>query len=141
MARQKILNGQVVDMTTEDEAAMQLSMPQAKRITRGRIAARRLEAERGGFTYAGKRYDSNDRGTIALLANGARAGAAGFPVRVVALDDTETALTAAEYQAFEAAAISHLLACSANARTLRQAVNAAADVDAVLAIDLDAGWP
>ena len=38
-----------------------------------------------------------------MLANAARQSGAGFPVRVVALDDTETGLSRAEMQAFELA--------------------------------------
>lgn len=139
-----IRNGEVVEMTAEEEAAFEAerspTLSQARRQARDRIRDRRELAERT-FPYAGARYDASAAGRIAVLANAARISGAGFPVRVIALDDSETGLSRAEYQAFEAALASHLQACSANAQALRQAVQAAADVAAVRAVDVDAGWP
>ena len=137
-------NGEVVELTAEQEAALESSrtptLQHARREWKDRIRARRELAERT-FPYAGARYDASAAGRIAVLANAARISGAGFPVRVVALDDTETGLSRAEMQAFEAALATHLQACSANAQSLRQAVQAAADVAAVRAVDVDAGWP
>lgn len=139
-----IRNGEIIELTAEEEAAFEaaraLTLSQAKRAARERIRELRDMAERS-FPYVGARYDANAAGRIAVLANAARASATGFPVRVVAIDDTETNLSRAEYQAFETALATHLQACSAKATLLRQTVNAAADVPAVRVIDLDAGWP
>jgi hypothetical protein len=140
-----IRNGEVIELTAEEEAAFEVArtptLAQAKRAARERIRGLMEMAQRGGFTYAGARYDSANAGLIAVLANAARAGAGGFPVRMIDLDDGETALSRAEVQAMEAALDMHIKACSAHAKTLRDAVAAAADVPAVRAIDLDAGWP
>lgn len=140
----KMVNGVLVEMTAEEEAAFEASrtptLAQARRQWKDRIRDRRELAERT-FPYVGARYDASAAGRIAVLANAARISGAGFPVRVVALDDSETGLSRAEYQAFEAALATHLQLCSANAQALRQAVQAAADVAAVRAIDVDAGWP
>lgn len=140
----KMVNGESVLMTAEEEAAFeesrQISLPQAKRAARERIRTLRDLAERS-FPYLGAWYDASAAGRIAVLANRARISADGFPVRVVALDESETNLSRVEYQAFEAALGTHLQACSAHANTLRQQVNAATTVAAVLAIDLEAGAP
>jgi hypothetical protein len=141
----RMVNGESVVMTAEEEAAFEATrtptLPQAKRAARERIRGLMEMAQRGGFVYAGARYDSRNAGMIAILANQARAGAGGFPVRMIDLDDGEAALSRAEVQAMEAALDAHLKLCSANAKTLRDAVAAAADVAAVRAVDLEAGWP
>ena len=80
-------------------------------------------------------------GRIAVLANAARQSGNGFPVRFVSEEDTEVSLSRAEMQTFETALATHLQACSANAKALRDAVQAAATSQAVLAIDIEAGWP
>jgi hypothetical protein len=140
----KFVNGESVLMSAEEEAAFeesrQISLPQAKRAARERIRTLRDLAERS-FPYLGVWYDASAAGRIAVLANRARISADGFPVRVVALDESETNLSRVEYQAYEAALGTHLQACSAHANTLRQQVNAATTVAAVLAIDLEAGAP
>ena len=140
----RIVNGVLMEMTAEEEAAFEASrtptLAQARRAAKAAIRDRRDQAERT-FPYLGARYDASAAGRIAVLANAARASGTGFPVRFVALDDTETGLSRAEMQAFETALATHLQACSANAQALRQAVQAAADVAAVRAVDVDAGWP
>jgi hypothetical protein len=144
MATKLVAGGEPVQMTAEEEAAFEAlrgqTLPQAKRERREEIRRRRDLAELN-FSYGGKVYSAAAAGRIAVLANAARASGTGFPVRFVAADDTETSLTRAEMQAFETALATHLQACSANSVTLRQAVNAAGDVAAVRAIDIEAGWP
>ena len=139
-----IRNGEAITLTADEEAAFEAAraptLSQAKRAAKERIRERRDLAERT-FLYLGARYDASAAGRIAVLANAARQSGAGFPVRVVALDDTETGLSRAEMQAFELALATHLQACSAQAVALRQAVQAAGDVAAVRAIDVEAGWP
>lgn len=140
-----IRNGEVVALTAEEEAAFEAirtpTLNQAKKQAKARLRDRFQQAQRGGFTYAGARYDSADAGYIAVLANQARAGAGGFPVRFFDLADGEAALSRAEVQALEAALDSHLKTCTATAKALRDAIQAAATVDAVRSIDLEAGWP
>ena len=60
---------------------------------------------------------------------------------MVAADDSESNMNADEVIALEKSAGDHFVACAANARTLRQAVNNAADVASCLAVDVNAGWP
>lgn len=139
-----IRNGEVITLTAEEEASFEAgrtpTLQQARRQAKDRIRSNRKQAE-STFPYGAARYDASAAGRIAVLANAARISGAGFPVREVAVDDSETSLSRAEYQAFEAALASHLQLCSANAQNLRQAVQAAADVAAVRAVDVDAGWP
>jgi hypothetical protein len=146
----KIVNGQLVDMALDEEAAFEAgrtpTLQQAKRAAREQIALRRLQAETGGFAHLAVRYESKpaNLSRIAILAERARtakAASQSFTVRVTAEDDSDTAMNANEYIAYEVSAGNHFVACSDRARTLRQAVNAAADVAAVLAIDINAGWP
>lgn len=146
----KLVNGVPVEMSPAEEAAFEAgrtpNLAQARRLMRDRIADRRSQAESGGFAHLTKRYDSRggDLARLSILAERARtakAAAGAFTVRVVASDDTEAAFNADEMIALEVSAGDHFLACSANARTLRQAVTAAADVALVLAVDIEAGWP
>lgn len=146
----KIVNGVVVDMTAQDaaefEAARAPALPQAKREARERIAERRARAETGGFAHLTVRYDSRgpDLARLAILgarARAAKAAAQPFTVRMAAADESESAMNADELIALELSAGDHFVACSARARTLRQAVNTAVDVPAVLAVDIDIGWP
>lgn len=146
----KLLNGREVDMTVDEEAAFEsmrsMSTPQAKKAMRDRLAARRIAAEHGGFAYLGLRYDSSDPALarLSLLGNRARtakANSEAFSVSMTALDDSASNFSANEMIALEVAAGDHYVLCSANYKTLKQAVNGAADAAAALALDLDAGWP
>lgn len=144
MATTIIRNGELVQLTAEEEADFEASrtptLQQARRSAKERIRDLRDLASRT-FPYLGVRYDASMAGQIAVLANAARASGNGFPVRVVALDDSEVGLSRAEMQVFETALATHLQACSAKAKTLRDTVQAAGDVASVRAIDLEAGWP
>ena len=146
----KLINGQLVDMGPAEEAAFDaarsLSLPQLKKILRARIAARRVQAENGGFVHLATVYASTGQDLarltiIAQRARTAKAAAAAFSVRMVAVDESESAMSADEVIALEVSAGDHFVSCGANARTLRQAVNAAADEATAKAVDLDAGWP
>jgi hypothetical protein len=146
----KIVNGIPVEMTPQEEAAFEAArtptLSDAKRAKKEAIADRRLQAETSGFRhltvlYASKPQHLSRMAILAERARTAKAAAESFTVRVVAADDSETNMNANEYIALEKSAGDHFIACSANARTLRQAVNAAADLVAVLSIDIEAGWP
>lgn len=150
MPQTKLINGVEVPLTPQEEAALEasraLTLPQTKRLMRDRIATRREQAESGSFAHLTKRYSSRggDLGRLSVLAERARtakAQASAYSVRMVATDDTEASFNADEVIALEVSAGDHFLACSANARTLRQAVNNAADAAAALAVDIEQGWP
>jgi len=146
----KLLNGEEVEMTSEEvaafEAARTPTLAQAKKAARKAISSRREKAETSGFLHLGVRYDSSsaDLARMAVLGERARTAKAtseSFSVRVAASDDSESNMNANEYIALEKSAGDHFVACSANARTLRQAVGNAADLAAVLAVDIESGWP
>lgn len=106
------------------------------------LSARREQAETA-FSYGGVPVKL-DEGTTARLA-AASAGLARKPsgetVDWQLARDVFQALDLAALEAFGDAAFDHVQACFANARTLAEAINAAADLDALRVIDLDAGWP
>jgi hypothetical protein len=146
----KMLNGVEVDMdpaeAAEFEAGRTLTLPQAKKLAKALIAARRNMAETSGFLYLTTRYPSDGNGLsrTSILGERARtAKAASLPlvVSVIAMDDTSANMNANELIAMEVAAGDHLAACSENARVLRQAVNQAVDVAAVQAVNIEIGWP
>ena len=147
----KLVNGVLVDMTPEEEAAFEASrtptLPQARREMRERLSERREQAERGGFTHLTVKYGSggSDLARLSVIAERARtAKAAGentWRVRMAAADDSESNMNADEVIALEKSAGDHFVLCAANARTLRQAINQAVDATAALAVDINVGWP
>ena len=108
----------------------------------GQLSARRDQAE-NAFTYGGVPVKL-DEGTTARLA-AASAGLARKPsgetVDWQLARGVFQSLDLAALEAFGDAAFDHVQECFANARALVDAINAAADLDALRAIDLDAGWP
>lgn len=146
----RMVNGSSVPMSPDEEAAFDAgrtpTLAQARRLMRLRIADRRALAESANFVHLGKAYGSGaaDLARLSVLAERARAAKAAatpYSVRIVAADDSESAMNADEVIALEISAGDHFLACSANARVLRQAVAAAADVAAALSVDIGIGWP
>lgn len=146
----KLVNGQPVEMTPEEEAAFETSrtptLAQAKRTAREAIAARLAKAERNGFAFQAVRVasDADMLSRIAILAERARRAAADgetITVRLVAEDDSALNLNRSEMLDLAKASGDHFIACSANARTLRQAVAAATTLAEVRAIDIGVGWP
>lgn len=150
MAR-KIVNGELVDMTPDEEAAFEagrtLTLVQARREMRARIAERRGLAEQGGYLHLQVLYGSRgaELARLSVLAARARTAKADgentWRARMVAADDSESNMNADEVIALEKSAGDHFVACAANARSLRQAVNAASDTASVLAVDVNDGWP
>lgn len=147
----KLVNGRETAMSQEEvdafEASRSMTLPQAKRHMRDLIAQHRERAEQGGFTHSAVVYGSRgaDLARLSILAQRARTAKAAsdnaWRARMVAADDSESSMTADEVIALEKSAGDHFVACAANARTLRQAVNNAADVASCLAVDVNAGWP
>jgi len=146
----KLVNGVSVDMDPAEAAAFEAdrtpTLPQAKKLMRDRIAARRVVAEQGGFLHLTVRYNSDPQmlARIAIVAERARTAkttATAFSINVIAADDTSGPMSADAYIALEKSAGDHFLACSDNAKTLRQAVNACTDVPSALAVNIEVGWP
>lgn len=146
----KLVNGRETAMSQEEvdafEASRSMTLPQAKRHMRDLIAQHRERAEQGGFTHSAVVYGSRgaDLARLSILTQRARTAKAAsentWRARMVAADDSESNMNADEVIALEKSAGDHFVACAANARTLRQAVNNAADVASCLAVDVNAGW-
>lgn len=146
----KIVNGVPVPMDAAEEAAFEASrtptLQKAKRDLRDRLAARLARAERSGFSFQTVRVasDGDMLARIAILAERARRAVAdseAITVRLVAEDDSALNLNRGEMLDLAKTAGDHFLACSANARTLRQAIAAAATLAEVEAVNINTGWP
>ena len=147
----KIVNGRETAMSSEEaeafEASRSMTLPQARRYMRDLIAQHRERAEQGGFTHSAVVYGSRgaDLARLSILAQRARTAKADsentWRARMMAADDSESNMNADEVISLEKSAGDHFVACAANARTLRQAVNNAADVASCLAVDVNSGWP
>lgn len=147
----KIVNGREAAMSSEEaeafEASRSMTLPQARRYMRDLIAQHRERAEQGGFTHSAVVYGSRgaDLARLSIMAQRARTAKAdsdkAWRARMMAADDSESNMNADDVIALEKSAGDHFVACAANARTLRQAVNNAADVASCLAVDVNAGWP
>lgn len=121
----------------------------AKRARRALVNLELSRRNAAGFTYEDVVYQLDDlsQGRIGNCAL-----TAGFVVQgvgdvawpedfaFVALDNSEVAFTAAQFIAFAAAAFTAVIDRRANARALKNAINAAADAAAVAAIDITTGW-
>ena len=147
----KIVNGREAAMSSEEaeafDASRSMTLPQARRHMRDLIAQHRERAEQGGFTHSAVVYGSRgaDLARLSIMAQRARTAKAdsdkAWRARMMAADDSESNMNADDVIALEKSAGDHFVACAANARTLRQAVNNAADVASCLAVDVNAGWP
>lgn len=118
----------------------------AKQDARAAILARWAIAERAGVSFGGRVYstDTDRLARISIYAARARRAKEDnvvFAVAVLAADDSANNLNRQELLDLEMAIGDRFKACADNAKTLRQAVNAAATVAEVLAIDINAGWP
>ncbi|MBH0112702.1 DUF4376 domain-containing protein [Novosphingobium sp. YJ-S2-02] len=76
-----------------------------------------------------------------LAAQIALAAAQPFSIDWTMADNSEANLDAEAMIAVGLAVVAHIDACHARARALRAEINAAANVDAVSAIDITTGWP
>jgi hypothetical protein len=122
------------------------TLQRAKQEAREAIIHRWAKAEGDGLAFQTKRIETDTDnisriGVLARRARQAKDDGQPFPVSLIAADETVLNLTRAEILLLDTALGDHFKACSDNARTLRQAVTAAATVAAVEAINIEAGWP
>lgn len=146
----KLVNGRPVEMDAAEEAAFEAArtptLAQAKRAAREALAARLVGAEQSSFTYQTGRIVSDPAmlSRIAILAHRAQRAIADsetITVRIALEDGSTLSLTRQEMLDLAKAAGDHFIACSANARTLRQAIQAATTLAEVAAVSLESGWP
>jgi len=142
-------------ISTEADVAALLASPEWLAYCRtGRLAAlyqRRVKAEKSPFLHDGRRYDGGDDsierfGVISQQITWALM--AGQPAEATILqsgwrdvEGTPGPTTIGGLQALLMAHYQHGVACELNSQQIKAAINAAATVDELDAIDLDAGWP
>jgi hypothetical protein len=119
----------------------------AKDRAHARRRALRTEAELGGFTHGGHRFDS-DRDSILRIANAAQAATVASMLQM----PFATVWTCADgYQydvpdaatmlAIHGALVAHGQACHSYSQALADLIEGAVSLEALAAMDLSAGWP
>lgn len=146
----RFVNGVPVEMSPAEEAAFEAArtptLAQAKRAAREALAARLIRAEQSSFVFQTGRVVADAAmlsriAVLALRAQRAIADSETITVRIALEDGSTLNLNRQEMLDLAKAAGDHFIACSANARTLRQAINAAATLAEVAAVDIETGWP
>lgn len=146
----RFVDGVPVEMSPAEEAVFEAArtptLAQAKRAAREALAARLIRAEQSSFVFQTGRVvaDAAMLSRIAILALRAQRAIADsetITVRIALEDGSTLNLNRQEMLDLAKAAGDHFIACSANARTLRQAINAANSLAEVYAVDIESGWP
>ncbi len=143
---QKLVNGQLVEMTPQEEAAFEAArlgtLPQAKQRMRASLSLRRRRAEAAGFDHLGSRFPSGANVVSAAALMAAIDGQGGpFSISVETADGSIVTMNAAQYQAYRRALAGHVKACSDRASTALQAIAAAQTPQEAVSVDIDSGWP
>jgi len=132
-------------------AAKDIDLATAKQIALDKIAAKRFEVETGGV-IANSKYYATDRDSQAAIARATGTiswKAAGTVVRDVVQEDESTVATTfisdpefvdTDMAALGAVVRQHVQDAYAKEKELLEAINAASNVNALRAIDLDSGW-
>lgn len=145
----RMVNGVQVAMTADEIAAFELertpTLAEAKRAKKAAILRRWEKSEASGVEYQSKTIETDVAslarlGVLARRARQAVADSESFSVAIVAADDSILNLSRTEILELDKVIGDKFKACADNAKTLRQAVNAAADLAAVAAVDISAGW-
>lgn len=146
----RFVDGVPVEMSPAEEAVFEAArtptLAQAKRAAREALAARLIRAEQSSFVFQTGRVvaDAAMLSRIAILALRAQRAIADsetITVRIALEDGSTLNLNRQEMLDLAKAAGDHFIACSANARTLRQAINAANSLAEVYAVGIESGWP
>jgi len=131
---------------TAPELAL-IAIGKAKRDKAAEIAAAYAAAIGAGLAHGGALYqiDAASQQRIAaraLLARACLDNAETWPQGFgwIAADNSRPTLTAAEFWAFAVAAQNRVTALTLNARVLKDALAAAATLEAVAAIEASSGW-
>jgi len=133
----------VAALSRFDPAAYALSVAKSGRLAE--VAAQLGQRNAAGFTFNDVTYQIDDASqaritALAVLAqtNNGADWPEGFGF--IAADNSAQRFTAAGFVAFATAAAQTVIARRLNARALKDRILAAADVDALEAIDISAGW-
>lgn len=132
-----LANGKVTQAYTAVDVDLDVAKEQAREV----LADKRYEVETGGITVNGTLVKT-DRETQAILT-AARTRAledANFSVDWKISNGVFATLDAATIIAIANAVADHVQACFSNEKALDALIEAAADVDAVRAVDIQSGW-
>lgn len=134
MAATKLVNGELLSMSPQEEAAFEAArVPRLEDVqaqAHARIDELRAKVEAAGVVTGakGQRIDTS------------AAGLARMALLVASDDGKGDDVQRPSADALKAVAV-RIDACAARAAALHAQVDAAKDVQGVLAIDIDAGWP
>lgn len=125
-------------------SALVADMDRARSERKAQVKALRDAAEAGGCTVDGiGRFDTDANsqrklnGAVVLAMLGGEA----FGIEWRLSDNSVVALDAAQMIAVGAAVGAHVAACQYRKNTLDEALDLAADYEALIAIDIEGGWP
>lgn len=93
------------------------------------------------FTFEGVGYAIDITSLSRIRAMGNRALRPGFSVQWIAADGSPVEMNAEKAKAFAEAANRYAADCVARLRAIQAAIGAAADTDAIEAIDISGGYP
>lgn len=105
------------------------------------LAAKRFEVETGGITVGGAQIRT-DRESQGLIV-GAKAAIDAAAIETVNWKAANgwVELSGAQVTAIATAVAQHVQACFSHEKALAEALDAAGSAPAILAVDLDSGWP
>jgi hypothetical protein len=141
---QRLVNGELVDLTPEEIAERTLSLLQRKDEKLAALAQKRWEVEVAGITVEGARIETDDRSKLLLLGKRTKAvenpdGTMRWKAGTGTFVDLPNAFIVAAADAVEA----HVQACFDREGELTDAIlDPAVDtLEALDAIDIQSGWP
>lgn len=135
------------DLSEEERSALAAQHLEGLRSRRrSAVNAERDRREAGAFPYQGRLLDGDERSVKRILtavqaAQAAQAAGQPFEIDWMCADNSTLALDAAGMIAMPAAMAAHGYALHLHGRALKEAIDAAADLAALEAIDPAAGWP
>lgn len=119
------------------------TLAEAKAAKAAAVKRKRDLMETQGFMHLGKPFDSDERSVLRITqaALTAQVAGAGFTIDWTAADNSVVTLNQAAMLGMPAALATRANALHQHAAGLKAQIVAAADAAALLAIDIDAGWP
>lgn len=105
------------------------------------VKSRRRRAEQAGCTTPWGQVQTDVESQSRIATYAANAPSAGWSIDWTMADNTVVSLSGEDLRTMSWAVMQHLEACHVRAQALRAAIDAALSLDAVISIDIDAGWP
>ena len=140
--QKKMVDGKLIDLTPEEIAALTPTLEAAKEQKLAALAAKRFEVETGGTTLNGIPV-ATDRESVAIITAAYVAAKEDpeYAIRWKAAQGVFVTLDAQTIIATAHAARAHVQTCFDREADLTEAILAAETVEALDAIDINAGWP